>query len=588
MLRQYFISTLATITGMWITLGVLFFSSFIILAAVGASSTSEDIVDISSNSILHIKLEGEAVERFRTYNFIDEVQGTAVNIFPLNETIAAIKEAAVNSNFSGIFIEANGLSAAPASLAEIRQALEEFKKSGKWIVAYSDGYSQSDYYIASCADEIDVNPIGAIDLHGLSSTVLYFKDLMDNIGVEMQVFKVGTYKSAVEPFMLSEMSDANREQINTYLGTIWDYTVAGISEGRNIPADSVRSYATNLASLDDTKSYLRRCLANDAVYRHEAISSLKERVGISEDEDLNLVTPHQLYCSVDIPHTAQSDNKIAVLYAFGDIVDSGSEGIVGSKVVEQIEDLIENDKIGGLVFRVNSGGGSAFASEQIWEAIERFKKTERPVYVSMGDYAASGGYYISCGADRIFANPTTLTGSIGIFGMIPCFENVMKNKIGINPQSVTTNENANFSTLEKFTPLQARKMQAHVEQGYELFTTRCAEGRNMKVDDIKAIAEGRVWDGETALKLGLVDSLGSLSDAVVAMAEALDFGSDYQVIEYPKAKDSFWEIIEEMQENSTQSAMKETLGEYYDTYMQIKQIKEMNPLQCRMDKVIIK
>ena len=239
------------------------------------------------------------------------------------------------------------------------------------------------------------------------------------------------------------------------------------------------------------------------------------------------------------------------------------------------------------MFRVNSGGGSAFASEQIWEAIQRFKETGRPVYVSMGDYAASGGYYISCGADKIFAMPNTLTGSIGIFGMIPCVETILKDKIGINPEVVSTNENANMSLMTKFTPYQKRQIQKNVERGYELFTGRCADGRGMTKDEIKAIAEGRVWTGERAIKIGLVDEFGSLSDAVTSMAETLGFDDDYQIVEYPKLKNSFWEVFEDLQNNQVESAMRQRLGVYYDSYKQIEQIQTMNPVQCRMDKIII-
>ncbi len=588
MLKRYFVSTLATITGIWISFGLFFFAGLLYAIIAAASVTDEDATDISDDSILYINLGGTVVERYKPQNFMDKMQGYDYNIIALNEAIASIKYAASDDRFDGIFLKCDGIYSAPASLTELKQALREFKNSGKWIVAYADSYTQGDYYLASGADSIYVNPIGCVDLHGLSSTTLYFKDLLDKLGVEVQIFKVGTYKSAVEPFMISSMSDANREQQTVFLGEIWNNTINSISADRDIPTDVLNQYADSLIAFDSTELCVERNLVTKLAYKHEVISTLKELTGLDDSDDLNLVTPRQLCASVtDLPHSQENSNKIAVFYAYGDIVDVGKDGIVGDKVVSQIESLIDDDDIAGLVFRVNSGGGSAFASEQIWEAIQRFKETGRPVYVSMGDYAASGGYYISCGADKIFAMPNTLTGSIGIFGMIPCVETILKDKIGINPEVVSTNENANMSLMTKFTPYQKRQIQKNVERGYELFTGRCADGRGMTKDEIKAIAEGRVWTGERAIKIGLVDEFGSLSDAVTSMAETLGFDDDYQIVEYPKLKNSFWEVFEDLQNNQVESAMRQRLGVYYDSYKQIEQIQTMNPVQCRMDKIII-
>lgn len=592
MLKRFFISTLATITGLWISFGLLFFVGFLyaLIGAASMSMTDEDTISISDNSILYIDLKGTMTERYKPQNIVYKMQGYSDETFALDEAIAAIRYATHDYRFDGIFINCNGIASAPASLRELKQALQDFKRlSNKWIIAYSDTYSQGDYYVASCADSIYVNPIGGVDLHGLSSTTLYFKDLLDKLGVEVQIFKVGTYKSAVEPFMISSMSDANREQQTVYLGDIWDNMVKSISNDRKISTATINSYADSLVLMDNPKLLVRRKLVDALAYKHEVISNLKERTNVDYDKDLNLVTPRQLCASVsDLPDTEDRKGKIAVYYAYGDIVDTGNTGIVGDKVVKDIESLSQNEEIGGLVFRVNSGGGSAFASEQIWEALQRFRDTGKLLYVSMGDYAASGGYYISCGADKIYANPNTLTGSIGIFGMVPCVENTLKNTLGVNPEVVSTNENANMSIMTKFTPYQKRQLQKNVERGYELFTYRCAVGRVMDQDSIKAIAEGRVWTGERAIALGLVDEIGTLRDAIRGMAQDLGYDQDYQVIEYPTLKFGFWDVFKDMQDNSIEAAMQQRLGEFYSTYKQIEDIKNMNPLQCRMEKIIIK
>lgn len=592
MLKRFFISTLATITGIWISFGLLFFVGLLyaLIGAASMSMTDEDTINISDNSILYLDLKGNMTERYKPQNIMYKMQGYNDETFALDEAIAAIRYATYDDRFDGIFINCNGIASAPASLTELKQALQDFKRlSGKWIISYSDTYNQGDYYVTACADSIYVNPIGGVDLHGLSSTTLYFKDLLDKLGVDVQIFKVGTYKSAVEPFMISSMSEANREQQTVYLGDIWNDMVKSISKDRKISPNTINMYADSLILMDNPGLLVSRKLIDGLFYKYEVISSLKELTNVDYDKELNLVTPRQLCASVsDLPDTDERECKIAVYYAYGDIVDTGNTGIVGDKVIKDLEQLTNDDEIGGLVLRVNSGGGSAFASEQIWDALQRFKDTGKLLYVSMGDYAASGGYYISCGADKIYANPNTLTGSIGIFGMVPCVENTLKNKLGVNPEVVSTNENANMSIMTKFTPYQKKQIQKNVERGYELFTYRCAIGRGMDQDSIKAIAEGRVWTGERALKLGLVDEIGTLQDAIHGMAQDLGYEQDYQVIEYPTLKFGFWDIFKEMQDNSIEAAMQQRLGEFYGTYKQIEEIKNMNPLQCRMEKIIIR
>lgn len=589
MLKRFFISTLATITGFWICIGLLFVLGFVISISAALSSTDTDRVDIKKHSVLRINLNGVVTERYRESTFMDKMQGMDQVVFPLNEAVAAIKEAKNNDKFDGIYLDCYGIQSAPGSLEELRAALEDFKSSGKWIYAYADSYSQADYYVASVADRLYVNPVGSIDLRGLSSSYLYYGKLLEKIGVEVQVFRVGTFKSAVEPFMLSDMSDANRFQIKSFIGNIWNNMADKIAESRGISIQDVNIYADDLVAFDAPENYLTYSLADELCYRHEITSFLKEQTSKSKDEDIEFVSPRQLCASVDLAHTKSSSNKIAVLYAYGDIVDSGNEGIVSGKIVKQINELIEDEDIDGLVFRVNSGGGSAFASEQIWEAIGRFRDTQRPVFVSMGDYAASGGYYISCGADMIYAQHTTLTGSIGIFGLIPCFENVMNNTLGISAPYVTTNDNANLSLTTKLNPAQCRAIQNNVERGYETFVGRCAEGRGVSVDQIKEIAEGRVWDGDAAYEIGLIDGFGTLDDVVAQMADYLDFDGDYQVIEYPKLTSSFWDVFEQMQDDGVDARLRQRFGEEgYVIYKQLEQLRSMDPIQCRMEPVIIK
>ena len=454
--------------------------------------------------------------------------------------------------------------------------------------SYADNYAQADYYVASVADELYLNPVGMVDIHGLSATTMFYKGLLDKLGVEMQIIKVGTYKSAVEPFILTRASEASRLQQEVFLNNIWDCVGGTIADARDVSFADVNEWADSLLLTYSPEQCLDDNVVDALKYRHEVEDMLKDRVDLDEDDDLRLITPDLYSMIADIPHAKRKDNRIAVLYAVGDIVDDGEGGIVASQLVPQILKLKENDKIDGLILRVNSGGGSAFASEQIWEALEQFKSTGRPFYVSMSDYAASGGYYISSGADVIYAEPVTLTGSIGIFGMIPCVKDLMNDKLGVTTDNVSTNANGDFPTLmQPMTPFQRERMQREIDRGYETFVGRCAQGRDMPVDSIKAIAEGRVWDGRSALEIGLVDRLGTLSDAIEAMAEGLDFGDDYCVIEYPNPNPTFWEAVSGTEVKIKDRILRSELGSSYDLYRHINYIRNAAPVQCRMEDIIL-
>lgn len=584
MLRNFFISLLGTIAGLWISLGLMFLAGLLFVVIAAASIDGEE-VEIKKNSVLYLGLGGELTERRELPDYMDKMLGSSVSGIALNEIVQSVMAAADDDRVSALFIECGGAVGGTASRTEILQAIEYFKNSGKPVIAYADSYTQGDYYLASAADEVYLNPIGGVDIHGLAMNTTMLKNLLDKAGVDIQIVKVGTYKSAVEPYMLTEISEANREQQTLFVNQIWDNIAGSIAASRGVSPEDVNQWADSLIVTEDPDSYTGRNIVTGLKYRYEALDILAEKIGEEKGDDVNFVTVEDYYNAADMPHSESSKCNIAVLYAVGDIVDSGRGGIIGPDVVKQIEDLIDDESVDGLVLRVNSGGGSAFASEQIWEALERFKATERPLYVSMGDYAASGGYYISCGADKIFADPTTLTGSIGIFAMIPCVKELLNDKIGIGQSTVMTNPNANFiSITQPLTGEQLQMMQRQVNRGYELFVRRCADGRDMPVDSIKAIAEGRIWDGTTALSIGLVDELGSLDDALNDMAGNLDAKGKFTVTEYPKLKLGFWEQLEAIDYNNLKSyVMRREFGEQYRMMMQAERLRNAAPLQARME-----
>lgn len=590
MLKRFFISLLATITGVWISVGLFFLLGLVFVGVVAAGQDSST-VKVDRHSILYLNLNGEINERQTFGSILEEMSGQSSGL-SLADITASVRAAATDRNIDGIFIEANGATAGTATRLEIIQALKYFKEtSEKWIVAYGDSYTQGDYFLASVADSIIVNPMGGVDVHGLAATTYFYKGLLDKLGIKVQILKVGTYKSAVEPFMLTDISPANREQQELYLNQIWGDITDVIADGRGVDRLTVNTWADSLVMTADAKTYVPRHIVSSVEYRHAAIDMLKNLTDTDSDDDLNLVSPEQYVASAKIPHTDRTSNNIAVLYAVGEISDAGREGIIGPKMVAQIEKLIENDDNDGLILRVNSPGGSAFASEQIWEALERYKATGRPFYVSMGDYAASGGYYISCGADRIYAQPVTLTGSIGIFGMIPCLEGLLEDKLSVNQAVVTTNANANFISLtEPMNAQQTLHMQKMINRGYEVFTSRCAEGREMPIDSIKAIAEGRVWDGRTALSLGLVDRMGNLEDAIADMAQELNFTSKYTVTAYPKLKRDIWEQLEELQSTGLirQYLLETSTDPTALLIREAEKIKDWAPVQARMIETVIK
>ncbi len=585
-MKKFFQVFLGSMAAIWLSFGLCFFGLIMFFILAVAKSATGETVKVKDNSILLIALDCDVVDRPASRKFIEQIQSPDYKSIALNEILASVDAAADDDRIKGIFLKCDGGSAGLAQSQSIIDAIGRFKKSGKWVYAYSDNYTQGNYFIATAADSIFLNPIGGVDIHGLSATTLYFKELLEKVGVNAQVVKVGTYKSAVEPFLLDSMSAASREQQRVYLGNMWGCVKEQIAKARKVTPEKVNEWADSFIMTRQAPFFLSQKIVDKVVYGHEMEERLENLTG---EDELNLVTPSQYCKAMNLINDIKGlESRIAVLYAIGDIVDDGDEGIVASKIVPEIMELAEDDDIDGLVLRVNSGGGSAYASEQIWEALEQYKKlTGNPFYVSMGDVAASGGYYISCGADKIYADPLTLTGSIGIFGIIPEMSGLLNDKLGVHTGTVATNPTGLFPSLMKpMTPMQRAAMQRYVDQGYDLFTKRCAEGRNMSQDSIKAIAEGRVWDGSMALRIGLVDKLGGLDVVVADMAKAIGKG-EYEIVEYPKLKNKWWEEFMELNSQLEDAAISRELGAARPLYETMRGIMEMSTLQCRMDYVTI-
>lgn len=541
MLKKIFASFIGSMAALWISGAAAFFLLFMFIGILAAGDTTDS--GYGKHSILYLDLTGEITDQYRPLTFQDAMMGYTEEAQSFEEILQSLRHAAKDENIDGIYINCGGSSLGYALREELVEAIKAFKKEAKdkFIIAYGDSYAQGDYYVATTADKIYVNPIGSVDVRGLAVQMPFFKDALDKLGVEMQIVKVGTFKSAVEPFILSQPSEPSLLQTHVFIDAIWDNMTETIARNRDVSQSDVNTWADSIIATARAEELISLNVVTAAKYRREVEDELKKLTKIKDNETLRLVTPKEyLLTRSETPAGAfakllnKEEKHIAVLYAVGDIVDQGSTGIVGETMVPQIIDLADDDNVAGLVLRVNSGGGSAFASEQIWEALEYFKSKNKPFYVSMGDYAASGGYYISCGADRIYADANTITGSIGIFGMIPCAKKLANEHLGINFVTVQTNPNGDMGSIfEPLTPQQHNALQRAVDEGYALFTGRVASGRDLPVDSVFAIAEGRVWDGRTALKIGLVDELGSLGSAVKAMSKKLNM-EDSRFVSYPK------------------------------------------------------
>jgi protease-4 len=585
-MKDFLKYTLATIVGIIacsIILSVIGILSFVgIAASAGTAATTT----ISDSSLFKLELKGTVNERV-VENPFATLMGEEQTALGLNDILASIQKAADNDLIKGIYLEAGNISAQPASIEEIRNALVRFKQTGKFIVAYGDTYSEADYYICSVADKVILNPKGIVDWHGLASQTIYFKDLLDQLGVEMEVFKVGTYKSAVEPYTSTEMSDENREQITAYITSIWNNMVDNVSLSRGISAEQLNYYADQYMAFCPTEECLTAGLVDTLLYKDATRDYLKQLMNTDEDDRLEVVTLNEVKNIQKNVPLDKSGNIIAMYYAEGQIVDSPSTGmstapeIVGEKMCLDLRKLRDDDNVKAVILRVNSPGGSAYASEQIWNEVVQLK-AKKPVIVSMGDFAASGGYYISCAADTIIAQPNTLTGSIGIFGMFPNPHKLITDKLKLNIETVKTNRFSDFGAMGRpFSTDERAIMQRYINNGYATFIQRCADGRGMTKADIEAVAQGRVWTGEMAQGLGLVDLLGDIE-----MAEEIAAGmagiEDYTLISYPKEQSMLTMLLDQTKEDYIEARIGKLAGELQHELNLIYNIDSWSNLQTRM------
>lgn len=582
-MKQFFKFTFASCLGFAIAMIILWFvmifSVMGLVATIG--SGTDEKKTISENSILHLNLNGVIQERSTELELPPMFSDYALKEIGLDRIMTAIDKAAKNPKIKGIYLESGLLQCGYATAQQIRTKLQDFKKSGKFVYAYSDLYAQNGYFLSTVADTLVTNPSGMIELKGLSSTSMFFKGALDKLGIQMQIFKVGTYKSAVEPFTETKMSDANREQMTMLLSNFWSVILDSVSVSRGVPVAELNKYASEGIMLKEQKDLLSSKLVDKLLYRDEFNTLLKTKMGIAQDKKLKLVSISDMAKNSDIIDDNQkSRNTIALVYAVGEIDGTSTPKVDTRKLSEEIFKIKADSSIKAVVLRVNSPGGSAFGSEQVWYALSELKKV-KPFVVSMGDYAASGGYYISCDANWIFAEPTTLTGSIGIFGMLPNTKG-LTDKLGLNFDVVQTNPIANFPSMTSPVSAEERMlMQRNVERGYELFTRRCAEGRKMPVESILKVAEGRVWSGVKAKELGLVDELGGM-DMALAKAASLANLKDYKVKDYPKKKDFFDQLLEDYGLAAVTRLTSVLGGDYFKEYLIINNIKDMDPVQARL------
>lgn len=554
-------------------------------------ATGDEKQSVSDNSILRIELTGTVVDRSTPDNPLNQLLGRSeASSQGLDVLIDAIKTAKSDKRIKGIYIEGGTMSSDFATLQELRGALVDFKSSGKFIVSYADSYTQGAYYIASAGDRVLINPSGLLDWHGIAMQPMFWTGLMEKVGVKAQVFKVGTYKSAVEPFILKEMSPANREQVESMITDLWKETCTAVATSRKLSPDSLNAYADRYITLADGADYKRLKLVDDLTYVDQVREELRK---LMNDKEVTFVSPEVVAAQAE--DTGDDDNQVAVYYASGNIVDVAGSGalmgggneIIGSRVVEDLDKLANDKDVKAVVLRINSGGGSAYASEQMWRAVQLLKK-KKPVVVSMGGMAASGGYYMSCGANYIVAEPTTLTGSIGIFGLIPDFSGLVKDKLGLRFDVVKTNKASDFGTLSRpFDAAESAALQSHVNRGYALFLKRVADGRTaaghkMTPETVDHIAQGRVWTGNQALKNGLVDKIGTLNDAILKAGQ-LAKAQNPAVVRYPAPKGWMESFSKEKQEDDYfERKMKLVLGDYYEPLNFIQNVDRGNYLQARL------
>lgn len=584
-MKDFFKYTAATVVG--IIVFTIVCVALSVMSIVGMVASASATQSVEKNSVLVLKLNG-SIDEQGTDNTIGKLTGNYIPSIGLNDILSAIKKAKEEENIKGIYIDAGVLSTDYATLQEIRSALEDFRKSGKKIIAYADTYSQGSYYLASVADKIYLNPIGMVDWHGIGAQPVFYKDMLAKFGVKFQVVKVGTFKSATETYTEEHMSDANRLQTKMFLDGTWKQVCNAVSKSRGISVDSLNRYADELLMFQSAESLVKRKMVDGLAYASDMKDIAKAQFGIGKDDDLTRLFVSDM---ANVKEKQTSGEEIAIYYAYGDIVQSekvsllggGSHCIVSSTVCSDLKDLMDDDDVKAVVIRVNSGGGDAFASEQIWHQVMELKK-KKPVVVSMGGYAASGAYYMSAPASWIVAQPTTLTGSIGIFAVFPDMSGLVTQKLGVKFDEVKTNRNSTFGNLmaRPFNEEETAVMQQYVNRGYQLFRKRVADGRRLPVESVEKIAQGRVWLGADAIGLKLVDQLGGLNDAVAKAAKLAKLG-EYYTVDYPAPSSWIDQLLAGASDaGSVDARLRLTLGDLYEPVSLMRNLDKHEALQARI------
>lgn len=593
-MKQFLKYVCATVVGLLITLCIFTVICFTIIVGVTASS---DSTGISEGSVLVVKLNGDIVEHVGEGS-VDRMMGVMPSSQGVDDIVMAIDAAAKEPNIKGIYVESGQMLSDYSALREIRNALLRFKTSKKWVVSYGDSYTQGTYYVCSAADKVWMNPEGTLDIHGLAAQPMYVKDLLDKFGVKMTVIKVGTYKSATEQYTESQMSDANREQVTRYIGSLWTTVTTEIGKSRGISAEAINKYADNVTMAQPAELLIKQHLIDKTMYANEVKAEIKKLLKQDADEDIKQVSCTELATKTRTANESATGDKIAIYYAEGSIVQSaeagllfsGGQSIVSKDMVKDLDKLAKDDDVKAVVIRVNSGGGDSFASEEIWHSVATLK-AKKPVVISMSGAAASGAYYFSAPASWIVAQPTTITGSIGIFGVFPDMTRLYKEKLGLTFDNVKTNKHADMSLLQRARPFDAEEealLQQYINRGYELFCKRVSDGRKMPVAKVKEIAEGRVWIAGDAKKLKLVDEIGGMPEAVKKAAELAKV-KKYVATAYPTPPTLLEQLLDKAtgNGNNLDEQMKSTLGTLYEPFCIIKSLETQNPIQARCEYIDI-
>lgn len=587
-MEQFFKSVAATIVGIFAFGVIMIIFGFICLFGMVASSSGTP--SLLDNSVMVLKLQGEISDKAEE-DWLGEITGNQFNQLGMNKILSAIHKAKKEDKVKGIYLETGILQTDYATLQEIRGALADFKKSGKWIIAYGDNFSQGGYYLSSVANKVYVNPEGNIDWHGIASQTQYIKDVAAKFGVHFTVVKVGKYKSFTEMYTEDKMSDANREQVSRYINGLWQQILTEVSASRNINKDSLNHYADGIMAFEDSQLLKSRKLVDGFCYYDEIRDVVKKQLGLKSDEKIHQASMDDVNAAVEDSNVL--GDQIAVYYCQGNIVSAASSSLYGSgqeivskQVIKDLQELGDDDNIKAVVLRINSGGGEAYASEQLWRAVSMLNK-KKPVVVSMGGMTASGAYYMSMGARYVMAQPTTLTGSIGIFGALPDWSDLMTQKLGFKYDEVKTNHHSSYGTAgstRHWTPEEIGILQANVNRGYALFRKRVADGRKLPVEQVEQIAQGRVWLGTDAKSIKLVDGLGNLNDAIAKAAQLAKI-SDYGTQEYPASADWMDQLLDRVSGTSgsyLDEQLRLTLGDLYKPFMTIRNMKEKEPVQATL------